>query len=508
MNSQHSKLATLSGRCFFSALFGIAILGVTVLMPASLAARPTKKGTLEAAIELLNMWGEKPRDTIDLYSAIYRALATDKDASFKTVSEGETVRALCKEQGVLLFGGPMLGQLKEDGATVWVRTTQPASVEILATVDGKPKRFGPIKSSDESDLTARVVVSGLTPGTTTPYRVLVDGEVVKVPFDSAITTPPKQHTEKTRIVFGSCQHRWGLGNEKMTKTILTRKPHAMLMVGDMAVQDRRTDLGMHRADYALRDMHPAWQELVSVVPVYASWDDHDYLKNDRWGIPRHGTDEDRRGVRRVFTQAWNNPYYGLGDEGGGIFQHTRIGPCDIIMTDNRYFRMKEGRHNFLGPEQMEWLKQTLKACKGPFIIMSCGTMWSDYVSNGKDSWGKFDPGGREEIFSLIEKEQIGGVLLISGDRHGARGFRIPRESGFSFYEFEAASLGGRRGPAARRSEWDTQLYGISSKYAFGEFTFDVSKSDPEVTFRLIGQGADTIYEKTLTRSKLTPKGKQ
>jgi len=83
---------------------------------------------------------------------------------------------------------------------------------------------------------------------------------------------------------------------------------------------------------------------------------------------------------------------------------------------------------------MDWLKTQLMDCKGPFIILSSGTRWSDYVSNGKDSWGRFDPAGREKIFQLIEDQQIGGVLLISGDRHGARRFRIPRPSGFESYE--------------------------------------------------------------------------
>ena len=52
-------------------------------------------------------------------------------------------------------------------------------------------------------------------------------------------------------------------------------------------------------------------------------------------------------------------------------------------------------------------------------------MWSGKVSGGKDSWGKFDPAGREEILSLIEQHKIPGLLLISGDRHGTRGSRIP-----------------------------------------------------------------------------------
>jgi alkaline phosphatase D len=131
-------------------------------------------------------------------------------------------------------------------------------------------------------------------------------------------------------------------------------------------------------------------------------------------------------------------------------------------------------------------------------------MWSDYVSNGKDSWGVNDPEGRERIFNLIEKNKIGGVILISGDRHGARGFRIPRPSGFSFYEFESASLGGRRGPNVTNPAWDTQLYGFTDVYAFGEFSFNTLLPDPEVTFKLIQDSGKVLYEIKLTKSQLTP----
>ena len=90
------------------------------------------------------------------------------------------------------------------------------------------------------------------------------------------------------------------------------------------------------------------------------------------------------------------------------------------------------------------------------------------------------------------------------DQHGARGFRIPRPGGFEFYEFEAGSLGGRKGPAVSKPEWDTQFYGIESKYAFGEFTIDATIPGPEVTFRLIQDTGTVIHELKLTRSQLTP----
>ncbi len=174
------------------------------------------------------------------------------------------------------------------------------------------------------------------------------------------------------------------------------------------------------------------------------------------------------------------------------------------MTDERFFRTGQ-KGSFLGEDQMKWLETQLLDCRGPFIILSCGTMWSDYVSKGKDSWGAWDPSGRERIFSLIEKHRIGGVLLISGDRHGARGFRIPRPSGFNFYEFEAASLGGRSGPAVT-VPGSPQFYGIADQYAFGEFSVDATQPDPVVEFRLIGEEGDFIHEMTLSRSQLTPPG--
>tara|TARA_B110000305_G_scaffold242135_1_gene320296 strand:+ start:4795 stop:6285 length:1491 start_codon:yes stop_codon:yes gene_type:complete len=466
--------------------------------------RGSTDGALSDSLEILNLWNKQSPEDAKLFSAIYKALDTNPAASFATVAGDKTVQAICKAQGTTHFGGPMLGCLAEDGVKVWLRTTKPASVEVKLKLGDEEKTYGPVQSTLESDLTAIINITGLKPSSVTPYQVLIDGHPIKSPEHATITTPQSETGGKTCITFGTCQHRWGLGHRELSDTIIKHKPLAMLMYGDVAVQDRRNHFGMHRADYAMRDFHPAWQNIVCSTPVYTSWDDHDYFDNDLSGIPRKYTDKDRRGVRKVFTQAWNNPYYGLGDEGGGIFQHTRIGPCDVIMTDNRYFRKKNGKHAFLGPEQMAWLKKTLLACKGPFIIITCGTMWDDQVSDGKDSWGTFDPEGREEIFNLIEKHRIPGVLLLSGDRHGARGFKIPRPSGFEFYEFEPASLGGRSGPPPKKSSWKNQLYGFSDKFAFGEFTFDLSADDPTVTFRLVEASGEILYALTLKRSQLTP----
>jgi alkaline phosphatase D len=462
------------------------------------------KGRMEDNLALLGQFKKPPEAMFQLYAAAYQTLATKDDATFMDVANNPDVGRICRENSITHLGGPMLGSVKANGVTVWVRTLRPAKVEVRINLDGVDKTFGPVQSSPQSDLSAIVPVTGLSPSTRYPYSVLIDGKPITLPDGAAITTAPRPDAPgKVRIAFGADFHRWGLGNDRQADQIRARKPAAMLLYGDIAVQDRNNHLGLHRADYLLRDFRPAWASLTSAIPVYATWDDHDYFNNDKWGIPKGYTDLDRQHVREVFMHAWANPSYGFNDARGGVFLRTRIGPCDVIMVDERYFR--EGVvGSFLGDAQMKWLETQLLDCKGPFIILSCGTMWSDNISNGKDSWGRWDPQGRERLLDLIEAKHIAGVLLVSGDRHGARGFRIPRPSGFNFYEFEPGSLGGRSGPPVFANDRANQLFGIAGRYAFGEFTMDATLADPTVEFRLIGDDGTIIHEMRLTHSQLTP----
>jgi alkaline phosphatase D len=452
-------------------------------------------------LDLLNLWGKQPEHNQQLYSLIEAVLSKSTRNTFADVSRDPKVLQFCERHRIRHLGGPMLGCVTTSGAKVWVRTVKPSNVEVRLKKDGEETTYGPVRSSEESDLVACVPVTGLQAGTSYGYRVFVDGSPVSIPRDASITTVP--NTNRLRLAFGTCPHRWGLGNMQQARRILSRKPSALLMYGDLGAQDKNNHVGKHRCDYQIRDFYPAWQTLSASMPTYATWDDHDYFDNDRAGIPKGYTDDDRKAVRTVFSQAWNNPSYGFNDDRGGVFLRTRFGPCDVIMLDNRYFRTGE-EHAFLGNAQMEWLKEQLLDCKGSFIVITCGTMWTDHVSKGKDSWGRNDPEGREQLFQFIEKHRIPGVLLLSGDRHGACGFRIPRKSGHTFYEFEAASLGGRSGPAASAAGHPDVLYAFSGKYAFGELNFDATNADPTVHYRLIHESGVTLYELKLTRSQLTP----
>lgn len=450
---------------------------------------------------IINYWEEQNPFLNELFLTVESILSVSKEADYSDVIRDVTYRKIINDNNIKILGGPMLGDIRADGVSIWVRTALPALVSINIMNSSYQQVYGPQLTSTEEDLTTVFEIEGLEPRTKYFYSLEINGEVVTALDNNYFTTAPVEETSNPiRIAFGSCPHRWGLGNRELWRRIRSRDPHAMLVLGDIAVQDRNDHFGMHRADYLARDLQPVWREFVSKVPIYASWDDHDYFDNDKGGLPEGYVEEDKEGVWKVFKDSWNNPSYGL--DGKGVFTKTRIGQCDVIMTDSRYFREKG---NLLGDTQMTWLKNELSNSKAPFIILSSGSMWSDYVSKGKDSWGAYDPDGREEILSYIQENNIGGVILISGDRHGARGFTIPRESGMEFYEFEAASLGGRVGPRAQDDSWNTQLYGYDGVFAFGELTIYPEGDNPFFIYRLIKENGDILYEKKVFRTDLIPK---
>lgn len=456
-------------------------------------------GNLEIDTKLLDSYVILPDNVRDFYLSARTVFSGNPDADFTDIKIIEAAQT----HNLPLMGEPMLGKLSEDGVIIWVRpaTTDPLVVKVTESDGGNETFFtiNPVAPGVEQ----RIRLKGLS--SDTDYTYVVYANESRLAEGGFTTAPSYDKKGLFRLAFGSCFHKIGLHNPNLINQILKRDPHAMMLLGDIAVDDRENHINLHRADYLLRDVSKPWRQLSANVPLYAAWDDHDYLNNDLSGIPDRFTKADQETLQAVWHQNWNNP----GNEHEGIYFNTRTGPVEMIMLDTRSLRnnAERGKYgSYLGMEQLAWLKETLKNSKAPFKVISSGTMWSDYISNGKDSWGTWDTVAREEIFSFIENENISGVLFVSGDRHGARGFKIPRPSGFAFYEFEPASLGGVSGPDALAKDTTNQLFGYhgSEATAFGEFTFDTSENEPIVVFRLINQFGNILVEYNITYSKLMP----
>ncbi|MEM0964924.1 MAG: alkaline phosphatase D family protein [Verrucomicrobiota bacterium] len=500
--------STILGRRRFLATLGALVagglraLGEPVSPKIRISLKEAHRGTPEIDSMLLESYGKPLEPIRKFYLEAREIFSMDQSADF---SNPALLQAAVRNDRVLM-GGPLLGGLRADGLTIWIRPSLPdaMTLEVWETGGSRRQQFAIERGSPGQ--VRRVELRELKADT--KYRYRISHHSTPLAEGAFRTAPEIDQRGPFRIAFGSCMHKIGVHNTYLSHAIRRRDPAALLLLGDIAADDREEKVNMHRADYLLRDVSTAWSELAANVPIYASWDDHDYFNNDLSGVPNRFRPSDRTALREVWKENWNNPQ--PDESRAGIYFNQRVGPVEIIMLDTRSCRENYRRNEygcFLGSEQMAWLKTTLQNSTAPFKIISSGTMWSDYVSQAKDSWGTWDREGREELFNLIEQEGIGGVLLVSGDRHGARAFRIPRPSGFQFFEFEPATLGGVPGPKGIVKNCPEQIFGYDGRdfVAFGEFTFETDTAEPGVTFRLIDQSGAVLEEHHFQYGELLPK---
>ncbi|MFC5216751.1 alkaline phosphatase D family protein [Streptomyces coerulescens] len=212
--------------------------------------------------------------------------------------------------------GPLLRYVDGSSATVWVETSRPCTVRVRAAdgAGGEARTF-----QIAGHHYALVPVTGLTPGTTTPYEVLLDGmdvwPLADSPFPASVIRTPIEG-DPVRLTFGSC--RWAappadeedpVGPDALD-TLAARmaadpdgeRPDVLVLLGDQVYADEtskatrrwlaaRRDLseppGNEVADYEeyTRLYYESWLDpevrwLLSTVPSCMIFDDHDVI--DDW----------------------------------------------------------------------------------------------------------------------------------------------------------------------------------------------------------------------------------
>jgi len=425
----------------------------------------------------------------------------DPDASLATVCDNAELKAQIAKHKIKLFGGPMVGCVTDTSAKFWVRTPKEANVEISiakaceSSGGGGPKA---VKTSKASDLTAIVEVTGLKANTEYEYDVIVDEKsVISGKRPVFRTYPAKGQKAKFSVGFGGGA-RYNHKYEHIWDSIASFRPIAFLFLGDNIYSDVPEQRNIQRLYYYRRQLRPEYRRLTASAAIYSIWDDHDFGDNDCEGGPEKFKPAWKLPVWKVFRENWNNPYYGGGEEQPGCWCDFAIGDVDFFMTDGRYYRSwKDG--TMLGPVQKKWLLNKLKASKATFKVIASGTLWTETADKGgKDSWWGVKE-EREEILSLIDKEKIGGVILISADRHRTDVYQIKRPNGYTLYEFETSKLTNNHTHRTRKQA----LFSYNKGNFFGMLNFDLTKTDPEMTFACVTIDKKTVYTLTLKRSQLT-----
>jgi len=478
---------------------------------------------------LNHTWGkppiETPKDTpvlgeIDSYLIETLYKAEDSDAGLESIVNNERFKQLIEQHDLALFGGPMLGGLTHNSASVWLRTPGAAKVKLHV----QPKvnlSLIRIRTSDtittkaENDFTAVLEVKGLSPASLYEYNILVDGKPV-YPKDlpEFRTYPAKKQKAVFKVGFGGGA-RYVPEKEKMWDVIASHDPDAFLFLGDNVYIDKPLRRNAQRVHYYRRQLRPEFRRLTEKTSIYAIWDDHDFGGDDSTGGPHRFKPDWKLPVWRVFKENWNNPYYGGGDELPGCWFDFSIGDVDFFMLDGRYYRdggegakkshapFKKGKENktMLGSAQKKWLIENLKTSEATFKIIASPVQWTEHADKGGgDSWwGVRDE--RKEIFDLIEDNEIGGVILLSADRHRTDVFKMERDVGYDLYEFSTSKLTNNHTHGTK----EQAVFSYNKGNYFGLLMFDFTKPDPEVTFECITMENESVYKLTLNRSQLEPR---
>ncbi len=403
-----------------------------------------------------------------------------------------------------LLHGPMVGAMTTSKLQLWMRASgrYPVSVLYGQLPDlSDARQSDEVAATPENDFVVRVELTGLQADTTYYYRVLVAGEPAKYldnlpPF--RFHTAP-QGPSRFRVGFGSCARWQEYPHQPIWPALERWEPDLFFWLGDNIYADTIEPAIMSDL-YKIQRAVPEFQGLGSSVPQFAVWDDHDYgLNNSDLGNPM------REDSLRLFKQYWANPGYGTPQTPGVFFKYN-YGGVDFFFLDNRYHRDPNDKPDgpdktHLGAGQLAWLKDGLQASDAPFKVLITGGGWSHNPdATGEDNWASYRH-ERDGLFNFIRDEEIGGVLLMSGDIHRAEANCIPwsANGGYDLYEFASSGLA-QNTPVP---EW-IEVPEVRLREPFtgghnaGVIDFDLTQDDPVVRFNVINARAQSAWDEPVT----------
>ena len=264
-----------------------------------------------------------------------------------------------------------------------------------------------------------------------------------------------QHNFK--IAFGSCGHQ---DNPlSIFDEIVNASPDVFVFLGDNIYGDTKNALLLQKK-YAQLAAKTSFQHLKKTTRILATWDDHDYGKNDS------GKEFIRKKrFKRIFLDFFEEPKESIRRSQQGIYtsytyevNHKII---QLILLDTRTFRDKLLKYNkvnsidttfkyqldylphvdtsksFLGEQQWSWLKTTLQKKADYRIICSSTQFGISY--NGYEAWANF-PHEQLKMLRLIEETNANGVVFISGDVHYAEISTLSTLSLYPIYDITSSGL--------------------------------------------------------------------
>ena len=418
-----------------------------------------------------------------------------------------------------------VGDVTDTSAVVWMRGLHPGSLVLEHGQGGaaSPSSTTPVSLAPDGDLTAKVVLRGLTPHTRYSYRLRQDPEAVDGEF---ATAPPPDVPARVSFLWSgdlgsgqACRHvRDGY---PIFREMERRGADFFLFVGDTIYADfgcggpdRVPGYNFVAATLAgFRDKHRYNREDAAVqafyrrLPVYAIWDDHE-VRNDF-----AGPEEPLMPLgRRAFLDYW--PIDPPAEEPGRLYRRFRWGKLlEVFILDTRQYRSPNRepdgpRKTMLGATQRRWLVDGVSSSTAVWkVIVTSVTLSVPGRPTARDGWsnasvfGLPDPAGtgfaveRDLILRELKARRVRNLMFVAADVHHAEVIVHRPASGFRFHELIAGPLSAAFGFPRPMDEalHPRSLFSATDVNNFGEVTVDASGT----TVRIFAEDGRELFSHSI-----------
>ncbi|WP_158705056.1 alkaline phosphatase D family protein [Salinibacter altiplanensis] len=319
----------------------------------------------------------------------------------------------------------------------------------------------------------------------------------------------KTQTPITRIAFGSCNDQ--ARPQSLWEPIQAVEPDLWVWMGDNIYGDT-ADMAALDSMYARQRRQPGYRALRESTRVIGTWDDHDYGANDAgrsypkrnrsqahfldfMGVPKDHPRRKREGVYSAHT------YGPPGKRVKVILLDTRYHRAPLTRdppSEQRYFPNEGG--DVLGDEQWAWLEEELRGSTAQVHLIGT-SIQAVSDQHPWEKWANF-PRARERLFRVLDRADVPGVVLLSGDRHHAELSRHDKALDYPLYEFTSSGLTHHASPG---DEPNPHRVGpLVAALNYGLVTIDWEAEPVSLRFEVRGIGNETLLDHTLQLSALRP----
>lgn len=328
---------------------------------------------------------------------------------------------------------------------------------------------------------------------------------------------PETSLVVSRIAFGSCCKQ----DQPMPiwTAIQATRPDLFLMIGDNIYGDS-DDVEVLKRKWATLDAVPEFQQVRRSCRFLATWDDHDYGRNDA-GVEYPV----KAASQQAFLDFLGEPADAPRRRQAGVHAGYLFGPAgqrvQVLLLDTRYHRSPLKKHGVkrqagvpyygpyapntdadvtvLGAEQWAWLEAQLRVPADVRIVASSIQILPD--GHHWEKWGNY-PAERDRLFRLIRETRANGVILISGDRHHAEISRNDTVVGYPLFDVTSSSL---NAPGSATTEPNPDRQGdVYPAVNFGLITLDWSAQPPTVALEVRGETGTVLRTAQVPLTVLTP----